>query len=94
MLLDRPCIIDGTSDQFHRTNAATALQNFTHMKDLLTVKNLPIANDVEEILRLLVAIIEQKVQIVNYEMNHLYDKKQPSYSTQLKMFLVSSRSNS
>lgn len=94
MLLDRPCIIDGTSDQFHRTNAATAIQNFTHMKDLLTVKNLPIANDVEEILRLLVAMIEQKVQIVNYEMNHLYDKKQPSYSTQLKMFLVSPRSNS
>lgn len=94
MLLDRPCIIDGTSDQFHRTNAATAIQNFTHMKDLLTVANLPIANDVEEMLRLLVAMIEQKVQFVDFEMHHLYDKKQPSYSTQLKMFLMSPRSNS
>jgi hypothetical protein len=88
MLLDRPCIIDGTSDQFHRTNAATAIQKFTHMKDLLTVTNLPIANDVEELLRLLVAMIEQKVQFVNYEMNHLYDKRQPSFSAQLKDFLI------
>ena len=88
MLLDRPCIIDGTSDQFHRTNAASSIQNFTHMKDLLTVVNLPIANDVEEMLRLLVAMIERKVPFVNYEMSHLYDKKQPLYSAQLKEFLI------
>ena len=88
MLLDRPCIIDGTPDQFHRTNAATSIRNFTHMKDLLTVANLPIANDVEEMLKLLVAMIEQKVQFVNYEMHHLYDKKQPLYSAQLKDFLM------
>jgi hypothetical protein len=88
MILGRPCIIDGTSDQFHRTNAASAIQNYTHMKDLLTVTNLPIANDVEEILKQLVAMIEQKVQFVNYEMNHLYDKKQPPYSAQLKDFLI------
>lgn len=88
MLLDRPCIIDGTSDQFHRTNAASSIRNFTHMKDLLTVTNLPIANDVEEMLKLLVAMIEQKVHFVNYEMSHLYDKKQPTYSAQLKDFLI------
>ena len=88
MLLDRPCIIDGTSDQFHRTNAASSIRNFTHMKDLLTVTNLPIANDVEEMLKFLVAMIEQKVQFVNYEMSHLYDKKQPPYSAQLKDFLI------
>jgi hypothetical protein len=88
MLLDRPCIIDGTSDQFHRTNAASSIRNFTHMKDLLTVTNLPIANDVEEMLKLLVAMIEQKVQFVHYEMSHLYDKKQPPYSAQLKDFLI------
>ena len=88
MLLDRPCIIDGTSDQFHRTNAASSIRNYTHMKDLLTVTNLPIANDAEEMLRLLVAMIEQKVQFVNYEMHHLYDKKQPLYSAQLKDFLM------
>ena len=93
MLLDRPCIIDGTSDQFHRTNAATAIQNFTHMKDLLTVANLPIANDVEEMLRLIVAMIEQKVQFVDFEMHHLYDKKQPSFSAQLKDFLIKMGSN-
>lgn len=88
MLLDRPCIIDGTSDRFHRTNAASSIQNFTHMRDLLTVTNLPIANDVEEMLKLLVAMIEQKVWFVNYEMSHLYDKKQPTYSAQLKDFLI------
>ena len=88
MLLDRPCIIDGTSDQFHRTNAASSIRNYTHMKDLLTVTNLPIANDAEEMLRLLVAMIEQKVQFVNYEMHHLYDKKQPLYCAQLKDFLI------
>jgi hypothetical protein len=88
MLLDRPCIIDGTSDQFHRTNAASSIRNFTHMRDLLTVTNLPIANDVEEMLKLLVAMIEQKVRFVNYEMSHLYDKKQPTYSAQLKDFLI------
>jgi hypothetical protein len=93
MLLDRPCIIDGTSDRFHRTNAASSIRNFTHMRDLLTVTNLPIANDVEEMLKLLVAMIEQKVRFVNYEMSHLYDKKQPSYSTQLKLFLMSPKSN-
>jgi hypothetical protein len=88
MLLDRPCIIDGTSDRFHRTNAASSIQNSTHMRDLLTVTNLPIANDVEEMLKLLVAMIEQKVWFVNYEMSHLYDKKQPTYSAQLKDFLI------
>lgn len=88
MILGRPCIIDGTSDQFHRTNSATAIQNYTHMRDLLTVSNLPIASNVEEILGHLVAIIEQKVRIVEYEMDHLYDKKQPTYSTQLKEFLI------
>jgi len=93
MLLDRPCVIDGTSDQFHRTNAASSIRNFTHMKDLLTVTNLPIANDVEEMLKLIVAMIEKKIQFVNYEMSHLYDKKQPSYSIQLKKFLISTRSN-
>ena len=58
------------------------------MRDLLTVTNLPIANDVEEMLKLLVAMIEQKVWFVNYEMSHLYDKKQPTYSAQLKDFLI------
>lgn len=88
MLLRRPCIVDGTSDRFHRTNAASSIQNFTHMKDLLTVSNLPIANDAEVMLKLLVEMIEQKVQFVDYEMAHLYDKRQPTYGTQIKKFLI------
>ncbi len=91
MLLERPCIIDGTSDQFHRTNAASAIRNYTHMRDLLSVSNLPIANEADEILEHIGSLIEKKVQFVNYEMEHLYDKGDRTYSVQLKEFLTEMR---
>lgn len=91
MLLDRPCIIDGTSDKFHRTNAASAIRNYTHMRDLLSVSNLPIANDVDEMLEYIEALIEKKIQFVKYEMKHLYDKGEPLYSAQFKEFLIEMR---
>jgi len=91
MLLERPCIIDGTSDKFHRTNAASAIRNYTHMRDLLSVSNLPIASEVDEILEHIGLIIEKKVQFVKYEMEHLYDKGDPTYSAQLKEFLTEMR---
>ena len=87
MLLGRPCIIDQTTDPYHRTTASNAAKHFLHMQDLLTVPNLHIGNTIDEILAGIDDLLALETGLISYEISHLYKTKDALYSEQLLAFL-------
>ena len=53
ILLGAKVVIDGTDDKVNRTTAAEALKRYTHLKDLKSIENLKIANNVDEMLEII-----------------------------------------
>ena len=88
MLVGRPCVLDITSDKFHRTTAGNAARRYTHMKDLLAVSELARGETTEQLTVEVEKILDADVVGINYEIGHLYDTTAVSYAEQLTSVLL------
>ena len=88
MLVGRPCVLDITSDKFHRTTAGNAARRYTHMKDLLAVSELARGETIEQLTVEVEKILDADVVGINYEIGHLYDTTAVSYAEQLTSVLL------
>ena len=88
MLVGRPCVLDITSDKFHRTTAGNAARRYTHMKDLVAVSELARGETIEQLTVEVEKILDVDVVGINYEIGHLYDTTAVSYAEQLTSVLL------
>ena len=88
MLVGRPCVLDITSDKFHRTTAGNAARRYTHMIDLLAVSELARGETIEQLTVEVEKILDVDVVGINYEIGHLYDTTAVSYAEQLTSVLL------
>lgn len=88
MLAGRPCVLDITSDKFHRTTAGNAARRYTHMKDLVAVSELARGETIEQLTVEVEKILDADVVGINYEIGHLYDTTAVSYAEQLTSVLL------
>ncbi len=88
MLLGRPCVIDLTTDKFHRTTASNAAKHFVHMHDLLAVPDLDAGRTISEILSAVDALLAKDVESMDYDIDHLYNTADALYGEQLLAFLT------
>lgn len=88
MILKRPCVIDLSNDGYHRTTASNSAKHFVHMKDLLSVDNLSIGQDIPSIIRYVDDLLNLEASQINYDMTHLFNVSDPLYKDQLLNFLV------
>lgn len=88
MLVGRPCVLDITSDKFHRTTAGNAARRYTHMKDLVAVSELARGETIEQLTVEVEKILDADVVGINYEIGHLYDTTAVSYAEQLTSVLL------
>lgn len=88
MLVGRPCVLDITSDKFHRTTAGNAARRYTHMKDLLAVSELARGETIEQLTVEVEKILDTDVAGINYEIGHLYNTAAVSYAEQLLSVLL------
>ena len=88
MLIGRPCVLDITSDKFHRTTAGNAARRYTHMRDLLAVSELARGETTELLTVEVEKILDADVVGINYEIGHLYDTTAVSYAEQLTSVLL------
>jgi hypothetical protein len=89
MLLGRPCVIDLTTDPFHRTTASNAAKHFMHMHDLLAVPKLDVGRSVSELLNAIDALLAKDLESMDYEIDNLYKTADALYGEQLLAFLTS-----
>ena len=88
MLVGRPCVLDITSDKFHRTTAGNAARRYTHMRDLLAVRELARGETHEQLIIEVNRVLESGVASMDYGIHHLYDTTAASYVEQLKSVLL------
>ena len=88
MLVGRPCVLDITSDKFHRTTAGNASHRYTHMKDLLAVNELARGETIEQLTMEVSKILDADIVGIDYEIGHLYDTTAASYAEQLTSVLL------
>ena len=88
MLLGRPCVIDLTTDRYHRTTASNAAKHFVHMHDLLAVPGLDAGRTISEILSAVDVLLSKDVESVDYDIDHLYNTADALYGEQLLAFLT------
>ena len=83
MLLNRPSILDLTTDKFHRTTSGAVAHRYTHILDLIEIDSIPRGENIPE----LILAIENQMAIssdcAHYPIGHLYDTTRPFYSEQL-----------
>lgn len=89
MLLGRPCLIDLTTDPYHRTTASNAAKNSLHMQDLLAVPDLQIGYTIDEILAGVDELLAHESDSISYDISHLYKTRDVLFSEQLLAFLSS-----
>ena len=87
MLLGRPCLVDLTTDPYHRTTAANAAKHSLHMQDLLAIPNLHIGNTIEEILAGIDELLTKDSRVVDYDIDHLYNTADALYGELFLAFL-------
>jgi hypothetical protein len=87
MLLGRPCVIDLTTDPYHRTTASNAAKHSLHMRDLLAVPNLHIGNTVDEVLAGIDELLTKDSGVVDYDIDHLYNTADVLYGELFLAFL-------
>ena len=88
MLVGRPCVLDVTCDKFHRTTAGKAAQRYTHMQDLLAVRDLARGESVEQLISAVITILEANIAKVSYEIEHLYNTGDLSYAEHMTSILL------
>ena len=88
MLVGRPCVLDVTCDKFHRTTAGKAAQRYTHMQDLLAVRDLARGESVEQLISAVSTILEANIAKVSYEIEHLYNTGDLSYAEHMTSILL------
>ena len=88
MLVGRPCVLDITSDKFHRTTAGNAAQRYTHMRDLLAVPDLAQGETIDQLISAVNKILDAGTTTVSYEIEHLYDTGGLSYAEHLTSILL------
>lgn len=88
MLVGRPCVLDITSDKFHRTTAGNAARRYTHMKDLVAVSELARGETIEQLTVEVEKILDADVVGIDYEIGHLYDTTAISYTEQVTSVLL------
>jgi hypothetical protein len=91
MLLGRPCVIDLTTDKFHRTTASNAAKHFVHMHDLLAVPDLDAGRTISEIVSAVDALLAKDVESMDYDIDHLYNTADALYGEQLLAFLTAEK---
>ena len=88
MLVGRPCVLDITSDKFHRTTAGNAAQRYTHMRDLLAVRDLARGETIDQLISAVNKVLDAGPTKVSYEIEHLYDTAGLSYAEHLTSILL------
>jgi len=88
MLVGRPCVLDVTCDKFHRTTAGKSAQRYTHMRDLLAVRDLARGETIDQLISAVNKVLDAGTTKVSYEIEHLYDTGGLSYAEQLTSILL------
>ena len=88
MLVGRPCVLDITSDKFHRTTAGNAARRYTHMRDLLAVRDLARGETIDQLISAVNKVLYAGPTKVSYEIEHLYDTGGLSYAEHLTSILL------
>ena len=87
MLMGRPCVIDLTTDPYHRTTASNAAKHFVHMHDLLAVPKLDAGKTIPELLAAIDVLLAKDADSVDYDIDYLYNTAEAPYGEQLLAFL-------
>ena len=87
MLMGRPCVIDLTTDPYHRTTASNAAKHFVHMHDLLAVPKLDAGRTIPELLAAIDVLLAKDSESTDYDIDHLYNTADAPYGEQLLAFL-------
>jgi hypothetical protein len=88
MLLGRPCVIDLTTDKFHRTTASNSAKHYVHMRDLLAIPGLKVGRTLEEVVSAIDELLMKNTDSTNYAISHLYNTADQPYAEQLLYFLT------
>jgi hypothetical protein len=87
MLLGRPCVIDLTTDPYHRTTSSNAAKHFVHMHDLLAVPKLDTGRSIPELLAAIDVLLAKDSESMDYDISYLYNTADALYGEQLLAFL-------
>ena len=89
LILGKDCVLDLTTDDFHRTTAGNSALNHTHMIDLTEISEVRRGNSISEVIETVDELLSRVGESVNPEISELYDVTAATYELQLSEFLLS-----
>lgn len=87
-ILGRPCVLDLTVDDFHRTSSGNFGKWCLHLQDLINVSTIDKANDMSELVALVERYLQDRIPTIRHDVSHLYNSNDKSFRDLLADFLV------
>lgn len=88
MILGKPCLLDLTCDDYHRTTAGIAARRYTHLGDLTSIPELRRGHTIDELCRELEVLVEHGAKRTAYSITDLFDVNGRSYQDELIRLLM------
>ena len=88
MAIGKPCILDLTDDGIHRTTSRKSYHKFSHMQDLESIPELPIAKSIDEIVDQIRSFERHATSAIDYSMSDVVNLEPRSYFEQLSEFIL------
>lgn len=87
LLVGKVCVLDLTFDGYHRTTAGNSAKWHTHMQDLTTIPNLPMAHSKEDLVLEIHKALDSERHCDHQDVSDLYNLHDPLFREQLAIFL-------
>ena len=94
MLVGKPCVLDLTIDDYHRTTAGISARRHTHILDMTAVSGIPRGETIPELIKTVDLMLESNLETMDYDISHLYNVNDPPYEEQLESFLIANTKTS
>jgi hypothetical protein len=91
LAIRKKCVLDLTTDGFHRTSAGNSASWHTHMLDLTVIHDLPRGNTIDELCYQIDQLLQQPANCLHLDIEHLYNTSEKIYRNQLLHFLLSAQ---
>lgn len=89
LILEKDCVLDLTTDDFHRTTAGNSALNHTHMIDLTEISEVIRGNSIMEVIEAVDDLLSRVDDPIKPNISDLYDVAAATYEVQLASFLLS-----
>lgn len=87
-ILGRPCVLDLTTDDFHRTSAGHMSQKCLHLQDLIRVPTIDKAYSKSELVTLTESKVRYRTEEIHHDIRHLYNRDERCFRDLLTDFLM------